>query len=287
MQVVETLVDLHAALAAVRRSGQAVGLVPTMGYLHEGHLSLMRASVASGAFTVVSIFVNPTQFAPGEDLESYPRDLEGDQAKCESTGVDLVFCPEVEDMYPPGASTWVEVRGPESLMGSLCGRYRPRHFSGVTTVVSKLFHAVRPERAYFGRKDYQQLAIIRRMVRDLLFPLEVVGVETVREPDGLAMSSRNAYLDAEERRQGVALSQALRHARSVYQAGERSAEALLTTAREQLAVYPLVKLQYLEIVDPDTLASRNVGNVGNHAVMAVAAHLGSTRLIDNIALIAA
>uniref|UniRef100_A0A7V4XR55 Pantothenate synthetase n=1 Tax=Acidobacterium capsulatum TaxID=33075 RepID=A0A7V4XR55_9BACT len=256
-----------------------IGFVPTMGALHEGHLSLVRAARAECDAVVVSIFVNPTQFGPNEDFGKYPRTVEADCALLEREGVDAVFLPRVEEMYPAGATTWVEV---EDLSGRLDGASRPGHFRGVATVVAKLFHIVGPDRAYFGQKDAAQVANLRRMVRDLDFDLELVVCPIVREADGLAMSSRNRYLSVEERRQGLVLSRALRAMEARYAAGERDARRLLAAGAAVMAEEPAVRVDYLRVVDPETLV--DVESVSGAALAAVAAYVGATRLIDNVLL---
>jgi len=250
-----------------------------MGALHAGHLSLVRAAKAQCGGVVVSIFVNPTQFGPAEDFAKYPRPLEADCAALEKEDVDIVFAPEVEEMYPKDAMTWVTV---EALSNKLDGGSRPGHFRGVTTVVSKLFHVIEPDAAFFGQKDAAQLAVIRRLVRDLNFAVEIVACPIVREPDGLAMSSRNAYLSSEDRRRALVLSRSLRQVESAFRAGERDARALAQSGRAVVAEEPQVRLDYFEIVDPDTLDP--VAQVTHKTLVAVAAYVGATRLIDNIVL---
>ena len=268
---------MRAAARAARLAGKRVGLVPTMGALHEGHLSLVRAARSTCDVVAASIFVNPLQFGPNEDLEKYPRSFERDRELLESTGVDLLFAPSVEQMYPAGAVSWVTV---EELSSKLDGRSRPGHFRGVTTVVAKLFHIVEPDAAFFGQKDAAQVALIRRMVSDLNFPVEIVVCPIVREPDGLAMSSRNAYLDAEQRKQASVLHSSLRRVRELVDAGEMAARKLAAAGREQFAREPAVRLDYFEIVNPDTLDP--VEDVSGGALVAVAAYVGDTRLIDNL-----
>ena len=263
-----------------RAAGRRVGLVPTMGGLHEGHLSLVRLAARHAQRVIVSIFVNPTQFGPGEDLESYPRDLEGDVARLRPHGVDVVFAPEVEDIYPEGAPSWVEVD--ESLTGGLCGRHRPGHFRGVTTVVARLFHAAKPHIAVFGEKDYQQLVIVGHMTRALRFDVEIVPGPTVREPDGLAMSSRNVYLSADARGQARVLNAALHQARRLVSDGELDARYLAGIVRDDIEKQPLARVQYVEIVHPETLAP--VDQIEGEAVLAVAVLFEGTRLIDNTLL---
>lgn len=278
MIVAKTIGEVRSALFTSRQRGRRVGLVPTMGALHQGHLSLVRAARAKCDFVVVSIFVNPTQFGPQEDLSKYPRTLERDCALLEREGVELVFVPEVEEMYPAGAVTWVTVEG---LSERLCGRSRPGHFRGVTTVVAKLFHIVQPDAAFFGQKDAAQAAIIRRMVRDLAVPVEIVVCPIVREADGLALSSRNVYLTAEQRTQALGLSRALGEVEAAFRGGERDAAKLAALGRAVVAAEPGVRLDYFEIVDADDLEP--VGEAAG-ALVAVAAWVGTTRLIDNVVL---
>ncbi len=250
-----------------------------MGALHEGHLSLVRAAKAQCDAVAVSIFVNPTQFGPTEDLSKYPRQFERDRRLLEKEGVEIIFAPPVEEIYPDGEVTWVLVEG---LSEKLDGRSRPGHFRGVTTIVAKLFHILEPEAAFFGQKDAAQLAVIRRMVHDLNFPVEIVACPIMREPDGLAMSSRNAYLNREERGRALVLQRSLQRAQKEFQAGERIAAKLISAANEVFAREPLVALDYFEIVDPDTLDP--VEQISQKALVAVAAYVGSTRLIDNLVL---
>ena len=260
-----------------QREGLLVGLVPTMGALHEGHLSLVRASVAECDRTVVSIFVNPAQFGPGEDLARYPRRLESDCRLLESAGTDLVFAPTDAAMYPPGFCTYVVQ---ERLIDRLCGAFRPGHFRGVLSVVAKLLNIVPADRAYFGRKDFQQCVVIRRMVEDLNLPVRVRVMPTVRERDGLAMSSRNEHLAPAQREQAVCLYRALTAARQLFQAGERSAQRLIEEMRRVIAACPLARVQYIEIVVPDTLDP--VDRVSEGSVAALAVYVGEVRLIDNL-----
>ena len=277
MRTVSTVPEVRAFL---RARGGSVGLVPTMGYLHEGHLSLVRRCRAENDVVVASIFVNPTQFGPGEDLSSYPRDLDRDRELLASAGTDLVFAPEPEALYAPDASTWVEET---RLASGLCGASRPGHFRGVCTVVLKLFQIVGPQRAYFGEKDYQQLQVIRRMVRDLDVPVEVVGCPLVREPDGLARSSRNVYLSPEERSLALGLSRALEAAQEAARRGDRDASSLIRTARERLEGDSRVQVDYLELVDPQTL--ERVPRLDREARLVMAVRVGRTRLLDNGPLI--
>ena len=281
MKTYNTIRDMRAASRAARRTGLRLGLVPTMGALHEGHLSLIRAAKASCQAVAASIFVNPTQFGPNEDLAKYPRPLERDRELLESEGVDLLFAPAVDEMYPNGTLTWVMV---EDLSDKLDGRSRPGHFRGVTTIVTKLFHAVEPDAAFFGQKDAAQAAIIRRMVRDLNFPVEIVICPIVREPDGLAMSSRNIYLDLQQRKQALVLQRSLLQVKQMDEAGEYNAARLIVAAKEVFVTEPAVRLDYFEIVDPDSLDPIN--DVSKGALVAVAAFVGTTRLIDNILLLA-
>ena len=255
-----------------------VGLVPTMGYLHEGHLSLIRRARQECEHVVVSIFVNPTQFGPKEDLSRYPRDLERDMRLIEPY-TDLVWTPTTESMYPPGYQTWVEV---DAMTLPLEGAMRPGHFKGVTTVVAKLFNAVQPHKAYFGQKDAQQAAVIRQMVRDLNFPLEIVVCPIVREPDGLAMSSRNVYLDPDQRKAATVLYRSLRQAREAYENGERNADQLRQVMKDVLASEPLAEMQYVSCADYDTLQELEV--VEGKALLSMAVYFGKTRLIDNFVL---
>lgn len=301
MRRVTTIADLRAALSEHRRAGQRIGLVPTMGALHDGHLANVRAAASGADVVVVSIFVNPTQFGPGEDLDAYPRDLEGDEAALAGLGSatpDLVFAPGVAEIYPRQQVTTVHVA---DLTAGLCGASRPGHFDGVTTVVSKLFNIVQPDAAWFGRKDAQQLAVIRRMVADLDMPVEVHGVATVREPDGLAMSSRNAYLGPDDREAALALSRALRAAVEAATAARAAGavpapQVLRDAALATLLAEPRVRTDYVEVVDPDTLAppdgtaTRDRGDDGSgtepgpgeRLLVAVAAYVGPARLIDNV-----
>jgi pantoate--beta-alanine ligase len=280
VRVARTRAALREALSAARREGTTIGLVPTMGYLHEGHLSLLRAARQRCEIVVMSLFVNPAQFGPGEDLEAYPRDEARDLELAEAAGVDLLYAPAVDEVYPEGFATSVEVGG--GLTAVLDGdpeRRGPGHFRGVTTIVAKLFNAVGPDVAFFGQKDAQQALVIRRMARDLDFPVEIEVVPTVREPDGLAMSSRNAYLTPDERRRAAALSRALRAAEEVAASGERSAEAALVAARAELERAG-IEPEYLEARDPQSLAAVDSLN-GRPVLIAVAARVGAARLIDN------
>ena len=278
MRLIHSPSEMREAAESLRRGRPPLGLVPTMGALHEGHRSLIRRAAEECGAVAVSIFVNPAQFGPGEDLGRYPRTLEADLALCEGEGVAAVYHPSAEAMYPPGFSSWVEV---PSLAAGLCGPHRPGHFKGVATVVLKLFAACRPGRAYFGEKDYQQLVIIRRMARDLDLGVEVVGCPTVREADGLALSSRNAYLTAEERPRALSLIRGLRRAEAMLAGGERETIYLVAAAREEMARAG-VQPDYAEVFHPETLAP--LDEVEGEARMAVAARVGRTRLIDNLPL---
>jgi pantoate--beta-alanine ligase len=284
MKVFPTIAEMRAASRAARHAGRCLGLVPTMGALHEGHLSLVRAAKTSCDAVAASIFVNPTQFGPTEDLAKYPRSFERDREMLEREGVDFLFAPTVEEMYPAGATTWVTV---EELSPKLDGRSRPGHFRGVATVVAKLFHIVEPDVAFFGQKDAAQVAVIRRMVRGLNLPVEIRVCPIVRESDGLAMSSRNAYLNSEQRRQALTLHRSLLSVEKSIQAGERNAQKLIDQGRKEFSnvvsggdAGNSVRLDYFEIVSPETLDP--VEDVSNGALIAVAAYVGSTRLIDNI-----
>jgi pantoate--beta-alanine ligase len=276
MRIFQTIEDMRTATRAARLRGKRVGLVPTMGALHAGHLSLVRAAKARCDLAAASIFVNPTQFGPNEDFSKYPRTFESDCRLLEREGVELVFAPSVEEMYPAGAVTYVNVEG---LSERLCGKSRPGHFRGVTTVVSKLFHVVEPDFAFFGQKDAAQVAIIRRMVRDLNFGVEIVACPIVREADGLAMSSRNAYLDPKQRDLALTLYRALARVQELFECGERESSKLIEAGKAAFTG-KVVALDYLEIVDPETLEA--VAAIDGEALVAVAAFVGATRLIDNI-----
>jgi pantoate--beta-alanine ligase len=279
LKICATIEEVRAACGAERQSGKRIGFVPTMGALHEGHVSLVRAAKNSCDFVAVSIFVNPTQFAPNEDLAKYPRTLKNDRELLANEKVDLLFAPSAEEIYPPDAVTWVTV---DELSDKLDGRSRPGHFRGVATVVAKLFHIVEPDAAFFGQKDAAQLAIIRRMVRDLNLAVKIVACPIVREPDGLAMSSRNVYLDAQQRRQALVLHRSLMRVKQLVDQGEERSAKLITAATEEFAGETAVRLDYFEIVNPDTLDP--LKSVTSGALAAVAAFVGNTRLIDNILL---
>ena len=274
--IVKTIEEVRAQVKAWRAEGLTVGLVPTMGYLHEGHQSLIARSVAENDRTVVSDFVNPIQFGPTEDLATYPRDIERDAALCESTGANLIFHPEADEMYAPDFCTYVDM---DHLTKGLCGKTRPIHFRGGCTVVSKLFHIVQPDRAYFGQKDAQQLAVIRRMVRDLNMPLTIVGCPIIREEDGLAKSSRNTYLRAEERKAALCLSRGLNKGKAAVEAGETDAEKVKAIITAEIEAEPLSRIDYVEIVDWNNLEP--VSSTEGSILAAVAVYIGKTRLIDN------
>jgi pantoate--beta-alanine ligase len=277
MQIVRTVAEMRAALRSLRSKGLIIGLVPTMGALHAGHLSLVRAAREQCDAVVVSIFVNPTQFGPSEDFSKYPRTFNTDRKLLEEEKVDILFAPGVDEMYPSGSTTFVTV---EEIGDRLDGASRPGHFRGVATVVAKLFHIVEPDKTYFGQKDAAQVAVLRRMVRDLNFPLELIACPTVREPDGLAMSSRNRYISSEDRTHALALSKTLFRTEQRIAAGIFTAQTLIDDAVAALAAEPHIRLDYFRIVDPDTLV--DVEDIRNGALIAVAAFVGTTRLIDNI-----
>lgn len=275
MQVTKTVEETRKQIKAWKKEGKTVGLVPTMGFLHEGHASLIRKCREQNDIVVVSDFVNPTQFGPTEDLEAYPRDFERDSKLCESLGADLIFCPEPSEMYhDPHAFVSID-----TLSETLCGKTRPIHFKGVCTVVTKLFHIVAPDRAYFGQKDAQQLAIIRKMVRDLNFDIEIVGCPIIREEDGLAKSSRNTYLNAEERQAALCLSRALNKGKAAIEAGETDAAKVRAIITEEIEREPLSKIDYVEIVDWNNL--KPVDSTEGSILTAIAVYIGTTRLIDN------
>ncbi len=280
LEIIADKREMRLRMEDVRRDGRKIVFVPTMGYLHQGHVSLLEEGRRRGDVLVLSIFVNPTQFAPTEDLSKYPRDMDGDLAKARGAGTDFAFTPDAAAFYPPAYQTWVQVR---ELSHGLCGDSRPGHFDGVASVVAKLFHCVQPHLSIFGEKDFQQLAVIRRMVLDLDFGIEIVGMPTVREADGLAMSSRNAYLSADERRQALTLSRALDHCQALLNAGERSAPTLLAAARTEIAAAPAARIDYVELRDPDSL--QLVEQLTGPTLLALAVFVGKTRLIDNRVLL--
>jgi len=279
MRIVSSAAEMTALSKSAHRAGKSIGFVPTMGALHQGHLSLVRAARDQADVVVVSIFVNPAQFGPTEDFAKYPRSLKTDSAMLEAENSDHLFYPSVEEMYPKDADTWVTV---EALSQKLDGQSRPGHFRGVTTVVAKLFNIVQPDFAFFGQKDAAQVAIVTKMTRDLNFDVQIVVCPIVREADGLAMSSRNAYLSAAQRRQATVLSRSLTRVQSLAKQGEHDAATLIAAARQVMAEEPSIKLDYFEIVSPTTLDP--VSDISNGALVAVAAYVGTTRLIDNLLL---
>ncbi|MBA4421579.1 MAG: pantoate--beta-alanine ligase [Syntrophus sp. (in: bacteria)] len=276
MEIIQSVKEMQALSELKRCQGRKIVLVPTMGYFHEGHLNLMKVGRNQGDDLVVSIYVNPMQFAPTEDFANYPRDFERDKRLAEGVGVDWIFSPEHREMYPEGYQTHVEVEG---VTSNLCGISRPRFFRGVTTVCTKLFHIVKPHITIFGRKDFQQYVTIKRMVQDLNLDIEVIGMRTTREPDGLAMSSRNVYLKSEERESALSLSRSLLLAKGVYEKGERETEIILKEVREFIAGHPYVKIDYAQICDVVTM--KDVSRIEGNAVLALAVWVGKTRLIDN------
>jgi pantoate--beta-alanine ligase len=279
MHTITSAAEMTALSREARRAGKRIGFVPTMGALHQGHLSLVRTARAQSDVVVASIFVNPKQFGPNEDFARYPRSLESDSAMLDAEKTDYLFHPSVEEMYPGGAASWVTVEG---ISDKLDGRSRPGHFRGVTTVVAKLFNIVQPDLAFFGQKDAAQAAIVRKMVRDLNFDVEIVVCPIVREPDGLAMSSRNVYLSDKERKQATILNRALMRVQMLADQGESDSARLATAGKQVISEEPSVRLDYFEIVNPDTLDP--APDTSGDALVAVAAHVGSTRLIDNIVL---
>jgi pantoate--beta-alanine ligase len=279
MQIIEHIPEMQSWSKAQRRQGRRIALVPTMGFLHEAHLKLVREAKNRADRVVVAIFVNPAQFAPREDFAAYPRDFETDRRLLLAEGVDVLFYPPAAEMYPEGYQSYVEV---EKLSAPLCGAFRSSHFRGVATVVAKLFHIVCPHAAVFGRKDYQQLQIIRRLVRDLNFDIEIVGYPIVREPDGLAMSSRNAYLTAKEREAALSISRSLRKAEAMVRHGESGGAAIVQAVRNEIGKESIAKIEYVSLCDPETL--REVDQVRGAALLAVAVRMGKARLIDNTML---
>lgn len=280
MTVATKISEVRQQVKDWKRNGLTVGLVPTMGYLHEGHASLIKASVEHCDKTVVSVFLNPTQFAPNEDLESYPRDFDNDKKLCEEMGADLVFHPEVSEMYDEDSSTFVEILS--DMPKQLCGKTRPIHFRGVCTVVSKLFNIVTPDKAFFGEKDAQQLAIIRKMVKDMSYGIEIIGCPIVRESDGLAKSSRNTYLNDEERKAALCLSKAVNLGKEIIANGEKNAETVLSKMKELINSEPLAKIDYVEAVDGVTM--NPVKEIKENTLVAMAVYIGKTRLIDNFSV---
>lgn len=276
MEITGKIDEVRRKVKEWRKQGLSVGLVPTMGYLHEGHKSLIDRAVAENDRVVVSDFVNPIQFGAGEDLATYPRDIEADKRLCGQAGAHLIFHPQAAEMYAPDFSTYVEM---QEVSEGLCGKTRPTHFRGVCTVVCKLFHIVMPDRAYFGQKDAQQLAVIRRMVRDLDMDIQIVGCPIIREPDGLAKSSRNTYLNEEERKAALVLSKAVFHGQDMMEKGERDAGTILSSMKKLIEAEPLAKIDYVEMVDADTIAP--LAKAQGRVLTAMAVYIGSTRLIDN------
>jgi len=277
MKIIKSPQEMSSFSSQARQTGKTIAFVPTMGYFHEGHLSLMREGRRRGDLLVVSLFVNPTQFGPSEDFEKYPRDFERDRKMAEGVGVDILFAPEAMDMYPPDHQTIVRV---EKVTQGLCGRSRPTHFQGVTTVVNMLFNMVRPHIAIFGQKDYQQLVTIKQMVKDLHMEIEILGMPTIREPDGLAMSSRNTYLQPKEREAARSLYHSLERARELLEKGERRAEKILNEVVQILSSEPLVRIDYVQLCDATTLD--DIVEIKGDVVIAIAAFVGKTRLIDNL-----
>jgi len=276
MRVIETIKEMQMFSESVRMEGKKIALVPTMGYLHEGHMSLMREGRKLGDCLIISIYVNPTQFGPSEDLDKYPRDFERDEALARSVGVDVIFYPSNQEMYPDYYQTYVNVEG---VTRNLCGLSRPGHFRGVTTVCAKLFNIAKPHVTVFGKKDFQQLVTIKRMVADLNMDLEVVGLSTIREPDGLAMSSRNTYLKKDERESALSLSRSLKHAKKLYDHGERNAAAIIKDMRTFIEGHPYTTIDYIKICD--TVTMEDVATIEREAVVALAVRVGLPRLIDN------
>lgn len=276
MQVVKTISEVREIVSSWRKEGLSVGLVPTMGFLHEGHQSLIEKSVSQNDRTVVSVFVNPIQFGPNEDLEAYPRDLEHDKTLVEKAGGDLIFHPEPSEMYPGHFTSFIDTTETTEL---LCGAVRPIHFRGVCTVVGKLFNIVCPDRAYFGQKDAQQLATIRRFVRDLNFPVEIIPCPIIREEDGLAKSSRNTYLSPEERQAALILSKSLRLGREAIEKGEENPQRVINIIKENLSTEPLARIDYVEIVDFENI--QRIEKIEGETLVAIAVYIGKTRLIDN------
>ncbi|RKZ25627.1 pantoate--beta-alanine ligase [bacterium] len=278
MQIVEKISNMQSYVKKNRLDDKSIGFVPTMGYFHEGHLSLMRIARQKCDILIVSIFVNPTQFGPNDDFDKYPRDFDRDKKLCERENVDAIFIPSAEEMYPKGFIAYVDMDG--DMTEVLCGKYRSRHFRGVMTVVSKLFNIVQPDIAVFGRKDGQQLALIRRMVADLNFPIEIIGGRTIRENDGLAMSSRNKYLNSEQRKSAPALYKSLLLAKTMIENGETDSFEIIAKMKDFISNSGDFEIQYIDIVDADTLKPVNM--VQNKVMIALAVFLGETRLIDNI-----
>ncbi|GFR34235.1 pantoate--beta-alanine ligase [Thermobrachium celere] len=279
MLIIKSVDEMKRHMKDIKKQGRSIGFVPTMGYLHEGHMSLIKRARGENEVVVVSVFVNPTQFGPNEDYERYPRDEERDKKMCEEAGCDILFMPNKDDMYRENYSTYVEVYG---LTEGLCGAKRPGHFRGVATIVTKLFNIVKPDRAYFGQKDAQQLAVIKRMVKDLDFDIEIVGCEIVRDVDGLALSSRNTYLSEEERKQAPILYKSLLKAKEEIEKGERASEKLIDLIKTTILEMPDAQIDYIEIVNNETL--KPIEKVEGEVLIALAVKFGKTRLIDNMAV---
>jgi len=279
MNVIKSVTEMQAFSEACRKQGKTIVFVPTMGYLHQGHVRLMQEARKLGDVLIASIFVNPTQFGPGEDFEKYPRDWDRDAQLCEAAGVNVIFAPTAEEMYSQGYQTSITV---SQVSQNLCGVSRPAHFQGVATVVAKLFNCTRPHVALFGEKDFQQLVVIRRMVKDLNMDIHIIGVPTVREQDGLAMSSRNTYLSADERMSALSLSRGINRAQDLFQQGERSARVLIDTVREMIEKEKCATVDYIKVCDMETL--QDIETIAGPAVMALAVKIGRARLIDNIVL---
>ncbi len=279
MEVIESVKEMKEKSRDILQSGKKIAFVPTMGFLHEGHLTLLREGKSREDVLVLSIFVNPIQFGPQEDLNEYPRDLKGDLKKAESAGVDIVFIPRAEDMYPDGFQTGIRV---ENIPKHLCGLSRPGHFDGVATVVAKLFNIVRPNIALFGQKDFQQLAVIRRLVKDLDMDVEIIGIPTVREPDGLAMSSRNKYLNKEERVSALCLKKSIDMAQDYVKKGKTNSASIISSIRELILAHPFTDIDYVSICDPLTMEDKE--NISDESLLALAVKVGKTRLIDNCLL---
>lgn len=276
MNIVHKINEVREQVKEWKAQGLSVGFVPTMGYLHEGHQSLIKKAVEDNDRVVVSVFVNPMQFAPTEDLESYPRDLQADARLCEATGADLIFNPEPDEMYTNGFCSFVDMNGPTA---ELCGKSRPIHFRGVCTVVSKLFHIVMPDKAYFGQKDAQQLAVIKRMVMDLNIPVEIIGCPIIREEDGLAKSSRNTYLNKEERKAALILSKTVFMGQELVRNGLRDSKELISLMKKNIETEPLAKIDYVEVVDFNDISVKDT--ISDNTLVAMAVYIGKTRLIDN------
>jgi pantoate--beta-alanine ligase len=276
MEIINAAKAMQGISDAFRQAGKIISLVPTMGFLHEGHLELLRIAKKHSDELIMSLFVNPTQFGPNEDFEDYPRDIEGDLSKARETGVDIVFHPSAEEIYPEGYQTTVRV---DKVTKHLCGLSRPTHFDGVTTVVAKLFNITKPHLAVFGQKDYQQLVVISRMVIDLNMDIEIIGAPTVREADGLAMSSRNSYLKGEERESALCLKKSLDLAEKMLHSGERDAKTIIKTVKDFINKHPSTEIDYVNLCDPTTL--EDIGSLGEENLLALAVRVGKTRLIDN------